>query len=298
MAVFLPVLQVISIVLIGFVVGRVFEIHRKTLSSLVLYVFLPTFVFKGLYLSSLRLDDVLSLIGSNIAMYLLLIATAVLAGRVLGFPDKYKSALNMGSTFINAGNMGIPTVIFAFGVQVSGFAVVNAVMGTIVFNTVGIYIASGGKNNLKDTVKSVLRLPTIYAVLFAFICNLFHFQLPTFIMNPLTTIAGAFVPIILILLGTQLACFSGIKSIPLIITGTTIRLLISPIFAIIISFVFKLSPEIAQVFILQMAMPTAVNTLIMTMEFNGDADIIAGIVFFTTILSVLTVPFWLSFLLN
>lgn len=296
MAVFLPVLQVMVVVTIGFIVGKVFDIQRKTLSSLTLYVFLPAFVFRGLYFSELSYGEMLSLVGANISLTVSLFVITLLIGFILKLPDWKKSALTMGTLFINVHNMGIPVVIFAFGEQAMGSAVVTGVMGTIIINTLGVYIASRGTNNLLDSLYSIMKMPVLYAVVIALTLNALNVELPGPVINPVTLLAGAAIPTILILLGTQLAAFSGINSLPLIAGGSILRLLVSPLLAFLIAFLFGLPQEISRVFITQMAMPTAVNALILAVEFNGDTDTMAGIIFATTVLSVLTLPFWLSFL--
>lgn len=48
--------------------------------------------------------------------------------------------------------------------------------------------------------------------------------------------------------------------------------------------------------ILTAAVPSAVNTLLMTLELGGDADLAADCVFWTTVGSLLTVTAWLFIL--
>jgi predicted permease len=49
----------------------------------------------------------------------------------------------------------------------------------------------------------------------------------------------------------------------------------------------------AELLILTAAVPTAVNTLLMTIELDGDVDLAADCVFWTTVFSCLSITFWL-----
>jgi predicted permease len=52
-------------------------------------------------------------------------------------------------------------------------------------------------------------------------------------------------------------------------------------------------PRPAEVLILTAGVPTAVNTLLLTLELDGDAKLAADCVFWTTVLSAPTVAIWL-----
>jgi predicted permease len=49
----------------------------------------------------------------------------------------------------------------------------------------------------------------------------------------------------------------------------------------------------AELLILTAAVPTAVNTLLLTLELEGDSHLAADCVFWTTIVSCVTIPLWL-----
>jgi predicted permease len=52
-------------------------------------------------------------------------------------------------------------------------------------------------------------------------------------------------------------------------------------------------PWPAELLILTAAVPTAVNTLLLTLELDGDATLAADCVFWTTVFSCLTITGWL-----
>ncbi|MGB7158466.1 MAG: AEC family transporter, partial [Tepidisphaeraceae bacterium] len=52
-------------------------------------------------------------------------------------------------------------------------------------------------------------------------------------------------------------------------------------------------PWPAELLILTAAVPTAVTTMLLTLELEGDTDLAADCVFWTTIVSCVTIPMWL-----
>jgi predicted permease len=57
--------------------------------------------------------------------------------------------------------------------------------------------------------------------------------------------------------------------------------------------VLDLWPWPAELLILTASVPTAVNTLLLTLELGGDADLAADTVFWSTVLSCFTITGWL-----
>ena len=52
-------------------------------------------------------------------------------------------------------------------------------------------------------------------------------------------------------------------------------------------------PWPAELLVLTAAVPTAINTLLLTLELDGDADLAADCVFWSTIFSCITITVWL-----
>jgi predicted permease len=55
-------------------------------------------------------------------------------------------------------------------------------------------------------------------------------------------------------------------------------------------------PWPAELLVLTASVPTAVNTLLLTLELGGDAQLSADCVFWTTVCSCVTITGWLIFL--
>ena len=145
-------------------------------------------------------------------------------------------------------------------------------------------------------------IPTLIAALIArYYCDGDKTRLPTVIRVSAEYLSGALVPFALITLGAQLASkprWPKWKPISLVLV---LRLLFGPIQMAGILYAFHLTgwkatdlwPWPAELLIATAATPTAVNTLLLTMELDGDVDTAADCVFWSTIFSCLTIAMWL-----
>jgi predicted permease len=129
-------------------------------------------------------------------------------------------------------------------------------------------------------------------------------QLPIAISKTAQYISAALVPIALVTLGAQLASsprWPRWKPVSMVLV---LRLLFGPIqMALLLWGFHKLGVGAldfwgddgwpAQLLILTAAVPSAVVTLLLTLEMEGDADLAADCVFWTTVFSCVTITLWL-----
>ena len=128
--------------------------------------------------------------------------------------------------------------------------------------------------------------------------------LPLAITKPASYLSAALVPIALATLGAQLASnprWPRWKPVSLVLV---LRLLLGPVQMAALLYGFHLLgwnavdlwPWPAELLILTAAVPTAVTTMLLTLELEGDTDLAADCVFWTTVSSCVTIPIWLVLL--
>ena len=76
------------------------------------------------------------------------------------------------------------------------------------------------------------------------------------------------------------------------------RLVCAPIIAYLVGRLLNLETLNLQILILQSAMPTAVNSFVIVSEFGGDKELVARAIVTSTLMSFITLPILLSFLLT
>jgi len=105
------------------------------------------------------------------------------------------------------------------------------------------------------------------------------------------------VPLALFTLGAQLSETKiRLKDLSLFIAVIG-RLIISPLIAYGLVLLFGIEGLMAQVLILGAAAPTAVNSVLLSIEFEGDYEYASQVVMLTTLLSIITVSIIIQLLI-
>ena len=289
------VLPVGLIILIGFIVGRTLPLQPSTLSQLALYVLSPALVIDSLYRTELSFDSSSRLlIGfglTSAAIYLLV----NLINRLFNLDAPLGRAITAVVMFPNNGNMGLPVATFAFGAAGLDRAIIYMLGSSFLMFCFGPAMISG--KGLIQGFKLTLRLPLVWSILFGLSLRWLSISIPWQLDKGIQQLGAAAIPIVLILLGIQLSetrFQPGIREIVLAIA----RLILAPIIAYGIGSVLQLETLSLQVLVLQSAMPTAVNSFVVVSEFGGDKDLVARAIVTSTLMSFITLPIVLSFLLS
>ena len=174
------------------------------------------------------------------------------------------------------------------------------IIQTISSNTYGFYQAGAGRLSPRDALKVVFHMPMVYAIPLALLCQLLPFDLHgLFFFAPLNIFANAFVGVAMIALGVQ------INRTPLnffkldVMLATTLRLVISPIIAAVMTILFikfygPMHPIAAQTIIITYSVPTAINMSLIAIEMKNNPEYATQIVMGTTILSAITMPLFIT----
>lgn len=203
-------------------------------------------------------------------------------------------------TFSNYGFLAIPLVFALFG-QAGLVRLFMFNLGiTFLYWTFGIAILSGPKTAPLKLFKNLLNNATVALVL-GLIAGIISLKLPRFILEASNLIGNATIPLALIVVGSMLARnnYKRGTSFKILFTLAFCRLIIMPVLAILFINIFDNLPNMLKVIIvLQAAMPSASTTPILVKRFGGDAELAASGVFFTTLFSIITVPFFISLVLQ
>lgn len=192
----------------------------------------------------------------------------------------------------NTGNMGLPVVLYAFGE--AGFAYGITVMVTVsLFQfTLGTMLASRG-----NPLKSLIKTPTVYAILIAMALLLTETELPLWLDNSIGLISGFTVPLMLITLGVSLASIQ-VKNLRSGISFSLIRIPAAVGVTWGIGHWLELPSIALAVLILQMSMPVAVFNYLFAQKAQREPAYVASLVFCSTLLSLIYLPILLALLLS
>jgi hypothetical protein len=204
---------------------------------------------------------------------------------------------------MNSGNYGLPATRFAFGDIGFQYAVVGYMTQAFLSQTYAVYVASAGGSSRRAALLQVSRMPMIYAALAAVGLRLLGLQLDETngfvalgLYRGLRLLADATLPFLLLILGAQLRRRQQIRGQRTVGAAVLLRLVVSIPIAAGIALLLGLDDLPLRVGIVQAAMPTAVNTTILALEFDSWPDFVSNVVVATTLGSLLTLTLLIVFL--
>ncbi len=174
--------------------------------------------------------------------------------------------------------------------------------------TVGLLIAGMAHRGLtRESFTRVLKLPFLPMLAAGLLARWWlnqdpANQLPIFISKTAGYLSGGLVPTALVTLGVQLAASPRWPRWKPVSVVLVLRLLVAPVLMTATLWGFHLLgvpaldlwPWPAELVILTSSVPTAIGTLLLTLELEGDTDLAADCVFWTTVLSAVTITLWLA----
>jgi predicted permease len=275
------VLQVLTLGLLVWGIGRALRVRRETLAAIAVAVMFYNSGNYGLPLAELAYPSV-------------------------GATPASPAARHDGHTVLSEGPGDAGVAPTRDGPAVQAFVVFCQNLLTF---TVGLMIAaSAGGADLKDSAKALLRVPTLYTITAALLARAWlqsGHELPKLVTVTAGFLSRGLVPVALVTLGAQLAVkprWPRWKPVAMVLL---LRLVFGPVqMAVLLYGLSRLARPMgwepldlwkwpAEVLIVTAAVPTAVNTLLITIEVGGDAELAADCVFWTTVFSCVTITAWL-----
>ncbi|MEX5728107.1 putative permease [Rhodovulum iodosum] len=193
--------------------------------------------------------------------------------------------------FGNTGNMGLPLALFAFGEEGLGYAVVVFAVMAIYSFTIGVWLVSGGGSPLK-----VVKEPLVGATLLGGVFLWQGWQTPVFLTNTLELIGQMAIPLMLITLGVAIARLHP-SHLALSFVLSLVKVVICIATAWGVGLWFQLDPVPFAVLVLQVSTPVAVTSYLLAEKYGADAEAVAGLVVVSTLISVVSLPLALAFLI-
>ncbi len=292
-------------IMLGFFLRRKKVIDQKfinTSSDFVFHYLFPLVMFRQIYQIDItsNLNPIFIAYGVSIA-----IISGILLCLIVPRFIKDRSACGafvQGSYRSNCVLIGVALSINLFGDTGSMPTIMLLPFASIVFNTISIIILtamSPGNNKVsfRTIVPQVIKNPIILGAILGVIVSLSGIKFPSFASNVIDELAGMATPLALIGLGGQLEINSLFKKPCLIISSSFLKLILSPLLAIvpaILFFDFTKYEIGALLFIFGSS--TAVSSFVMAKAMKSDDDLAGKIIMFTTIFSSVTMFLWIYIL--
>ena len=286
--VFLDVIApVLVMAALGGFVGRRFGVPAEVVSNLSFNLFGPALVFATLStieLTGTTARTALATVAMSTSFAVISLAVSV----VRRHDAPTRASLALGAAFWNAGNMGLPVALLAFGEAGLEIGVLIFVVASVWGNSAGVVLASLAGGSARDALVAPLRVPALWAAITGLTFNAADADIPAIVAAPADTLAGAAIPAMLVVLGLQFSADAGDDGASDVAQVTIIRLVIGPLVALGITELVGLGGLPQDVLVVGGGMPIAVMTVILATQYGARATLLSRAIIVTTLLSIVT----------
>jgi predicted permease len=306
MSIFLHILinniaPIFIIIALGFGLSKKFDFNIYTLSKINFYLFTPAFIFFNLYTADLDLKLFNVLLFCIISLVINDLLARIIS-RIRKYDIGLTNAFKNSIMFNNSGNIGLSLITLVFSSapfvvggttpylgQAIAAQIIILVFMNLTINTIGFYNAGRATMNIKDSIRQIFSLPSIYAIPLALLFKYMQVDVTTTPLWPaLVYIKSGLVPISLITLGVQLSKtefkFRDIN----VYIAVFARLILGPILTLIFIYLMNFSGVVAQTILIAYSVPTAVNTALIAVECDNNREFSSQMVMVSTVLSAIT----------
>ncbi|RME10336.1 MAG: AEC family transporter, partial [Aquificota bacterium] len=238
--------------------GLFSEEHSRVLVNYVLYFALPLLSFKTAH--SLGLSREVFLVGAGawlVIAFCLLSSYAL--GRLMRLDGVNLRTLMMVSAFGNTAFLGYPYSFSYFGEEGLKYAVIYDSVGSfLAVSSVGFLIVSG-----KVDIKSIVLFPPFLGLISGFALR--GYDLPASLWKFVDFSVASLLPVVLFSLGLSLEFSRMGRDLKLLGIAMGTKMLLSPLFALLVLKFFPLSETAYRVSVLESAMPTMITASVLVL---------------------------------
>ena len=300
------ILPILMLAGIGVLLQRWRPMDIPTLAKLNIYLLVPAFLFVRVSESTMTWSEIGGIVAAVLIPTVLIGLTIFAVARPARVPGPTIAAMIVGTVIYNAGNFGVPLALLLYpegsqppfegmrattdGAAVQALVLMMSNLCIWCFGFILVSVAKG--HGLRRAVVNYLKLPLFYALIAALMVRELRshdYVIPTVITFPLHQLGLAIVPISLITLGAQLAHRAKMPNWRRVSPIVALKLLGMPAATGVTVWLLGLWPWPGVQIVIASSAPTAINTLLVTVELDGDTDLTADAVFATTVVCAVTV---------
>lgn len=297
--IFYAVLPIFFLIMTGLGLKRIFiteDSFWKQCDKLVYYVLFPS-----LLILKLSHADFYALNTAS-ALVALIIATLIMTIALVAY-QAIKPVSNKLFTSIYQGSIRYNSYVFlAMSASLfgdNGIAVTAIIIAymIVICNLLSVFILSvygSTRASLVSITVSILKNPLILAAILGVLLSISKLHIHPILEKFLTYLSAAALPLSLLSVGAGLKFILG-KSRWFAVSSTCVLKLIAlPLISWVVLTLFNVDGYTKSVAMLYATLPCAGNAYILAKQMGGDAEAMASIITFTTLLSMITMPVMLS----
>lgn len=308
MAHFLPAVKTVLPLFLVILAGIVFSRTKASspqwieiLNKYALYIGFPALVIASLMQLDVREHDFMKLILVNSVNIICCTLLVFPVAKLFRFPELTKRSLFLILPFTNNAYLGMPILQNAYGSEILPVAaVISAVYLFWMFTLSIILLESSGENRThpKKLIINLAQNPLLISVFIGFVIVAFQIKLPDYAEKTIRLFADSVTAVVLFSLGIFLGLHKvgSLKKWYKVAILTLFTMIALPL-ALYMS-VHKLMPDSMQLkaTILDAAMPLGLTPYALSVQYKLETTLVARIVVFGTVISVIVIPLWMVWL--
>jgi predicted permease len=287
--IFTVLFPIFTIVMIGYLYARLRSVNITIINRFSIEVFSPALLFSVLADQSFNIMDYQSLM---LAAILMVLGSGLMVLPLTRWLSINPKTLIPSMMFVNAGNMGIPVALFAFGeLGLSAATLFFIIIASLNF-TLGISMV-----NRSASWFSLLKLPLFQATIAGLVVTLTPISVPILLLTPIKMLGACAIPMMLLSLGARLNDIDFtywriglLGAILRPISGALMFLLVRPW--------FTLTPLQADGLLIFAVLPPAIINYVIAEQYQQEPPKVASIVMLGNLMSFISLPIALAFILS
>lgn len=245
--------------------------------------------------SSLDSHAVFRLLLAGVAFYCVMIPVSYLLVRLARTPKNLRGTSMAFYIFPNAVFMGYPVVSSILGAEGIFYTTVFHLTFNVFYFTIGLYLMERDAQPGKRFTGGSFFTPGLFASVLAIVFYFAGYSFPAPLQATFSFIGQITAPMSLLVIGAGLAGYSfrQIFATPKYYLISAIRLIVLPVLAVLFTRLFLQNYVALKVVALTVGMPVASAVAMGSASLKEQGPYAAQVVGLTTLLSMLTIPFWL-----
>ena len=290
------------------------ESFLQQLNQMVFRLFYPCMTFYNIYKAdaeSLPRPVLLIFVGASI---LILEAILILVVPRFVLENPKRGVVIQGIFRSNFVLFGLPLTISVFGDSAASVAAMVVTVVVTIYNTTSVVILemfnTNGKINVKNIAFNVIKNPLLQGAVIGLVFFLLGIHVPESIVTPIAAFSDATSPLALFVLGGTLHFNEISHNLKYLVPTLSFKLLILPAVMMAIGYAFAVLPAIMLVIghalglrglelfllIAVYGTPVAAASYPMAQNMGGDGELAGQLVVISTVVSVVTLFFWIFLL--
>ncbi len=308
MKIFLTILAIMLPIFFGYffkIINIFSDSEIDTLRKFVVRVTVPFIIIRNLYTANMEtLNQIFPSVTSFITVTIFASITGLFLSKLFTNTDRERNSYIFSVFVGNYGFLGWGVMSYFYGDAGFTRAVFFSLLFWPVFLSFGFLLAylrkSGEMKDNKSTNFKKLLLKNasvpISAAAVAISLNLGGVEIPELLWNFIDKFASITIPMILFTIGLNFKFRMKLNKLKIILAGSFHRLIFGFVIGVVTLFlvnsIFSIDMINQKVILIEAAMPTAAMTPFFSEYVKMDKKLQSGIITFSTIFSLITIPLW------